>query len=232
MAIVVAPSRANASAMAWPIPRHDPVTRAILSFRRFIGCFSREWIGCLKPDARHSGVAVTCATVRQQCVNLRHHADGGAGRPHTGCSAAGHSRGRSRSGEPHDPQPTDPLGRIYAEWTEEFIANPDMSLRLMRWLFEDWQRATAEPEDVTYKSTEIGGVPGILVTPLTADPIPGAGVPARRRLRARLVGKSPQAGRPRRRAPAEPSPSSPTSGVRPSIPPGPARRRRRRSSTR
>ena len=68
------------------------------------------------------------------------------------------------------PQPTDPLGRIYAEWTEEFIANPDMSLRLMRWLFEDWQRVTTEPEGVTYKSTEIGGVPGILVTPLTADP--------------------------------------------------------------
>lgn len=67
-------------------------------------------------------------------------------------------------------QPTDPLGVIYTEWTEEFVANPQMSLRLMRWVFEDWQRATAEPEDVTYKSTEIGGVPGILVTPLTADP--------------------------------------------------------------
>ncbi len=67
-------------------------------------------------------------------------------------------------------RPMDPLGRIYAEWTEEFIANPDMSLRLMRWLFEDWQRVTTEPEGVTYKSTEIGGVPGILVTPLTADP--------------------------------------------------------------
>lgn len=67
------------------------------------------------------------------------------------------------------PRPTDPLGRIYAEWTEEFIANPDMSLRLMRWLFEDWQRVTTEPEGVTYKSTEIGGVPGVLVTPLTAD---------------------------------------------------------------
>jgi epsilon-lactone hydrolase len=67
-------------------------------------------------------------------------------------------------------QPTDPLGAVYAEWTEEFVANPQMSLRLMRWVFEDWQRVTSEPEDVTYKSTEIGGVPGILVTPLTADP--------------------------------------------------------------
>lgn len=67
-------------------------------------------------------------------------------------------------------QPTDPLGRMYAEWTEEFIANPDMSLRLMRWVFEDWQRVTTEPTAVTYESTELGGVPGILVTPLTADP--------------------------------------------------------------
>ncbi|MEN4477913.1 alpha/beta hydrolase [Mycolicibacterium cosmeticum] len=68
------------------------------------------------------------------------------------------------------PQPTDPLGAVYAEWTEEFAAHPDMSLRLMRWVFEDWQRVTTEPEDVTYKSTELGGVPGILVRPLTADP--------------------------------------------------------------
>jgi len=67
-------------------------------------------------------------------------------------------------------QPTDPLGRMYAEWTEEFIANPDMSLRLMRWLFEDWQRVTTEPSEVTYETTELGGVPGILVTPLTAEP--------------------------------------------------------------
>ncbi|WP_245839639.1 alpha/beta hydrolase [Mycobacterium aquaticum] len=66
-------------------------------------------------------------------------------------------------------QPKDPLGAIYAEWTQEFVAHPDMSLRLMRWVFEDWQRATAEPEDVTYQSTEIGGVAGILVKPLDAD---------------------------------------------------------------
>jgi len=68
------------------------------------------------------------------------------------------------------PLPSDPLGRIYAEWTVEFVAHPDMSLQLMRWIFEDWQRVTAEPEGVTYASTRIGGVPGILVTPLDADP--------------------------------------------------------------
>jgi epsilon-lactone hydrolase len=68
------------------------------------------------------------------------------------------------------PIPTDPLGRAYAEWTVEFTKFPDMSLPLMRWVFEDWQRVTAEPEEVTYSSTTIGGVPGITVIPLGADP--------------------------------------------------------------
>jgi epsilon-lactone hydrolase len=67
-------------------------------------------------------------------------------------------------------RPTDLLGDMYAQWTVEFEANPQMSLQLMRWVFEDWQRATAEPEGVTYRSTSIGGVPGILVQPLDADP--------------------------------------------------------------
>jgi acetyl esterase/lipase len=44
-----------------------------------------------------------------------------------------------------------------------------MSLQLMRWVFEDWQRATSEPENVTYASTRMGGVPGILATPLDGD---------------------------------------------------------------
>lgn len=68
------------------------------------------------------------------------------------------------------PRPSDPLGEIYAEWSVEFEANPEMSLQLMRWVFEDWQRATTEPEGVTYATTTIGGVPGVLVTPVDADP--------------------------------------------------------------
>lgn len=68
------------------------------------------------------------------------------------------------------PQPTDLLGEMYAAWAVEMNAHPDMSLALLRFVFDDWHRATAEPEDVTYKHTSIGGVPGILVTPLDADP--------------------------------------------------------------
>ncbi|MFF9346278.1 alpha/beta hydrolase [Streptomyces sp. NPDC014734] len=68
------------------------------------------------------------------------------------------------------PRPSDPLGEIYAEWSAEFEADPEMSLQLMRWVFEDWQRATTEPEGVTYATTTLGGVPGVLVTPVDADP--------------------------------------------------------------
>ncbi|WP_440708153.1 alpha/beta hydrolase [Herbiconiux sp. YIM B11900] len=66
-------------------------------------------------------------------------------------------------------KPTDLLGEIYAQWTVEFVAAPEMSLPVLRWVFEDWQRATTEPEGVTYATTAIGGVPGIAVHPIGAD---------------------------------------------------------------
>lgn len=68
------------------------------------------------------------------------------------------------------PRPTDHLGEVYAEWAVEMGRYPDMSTELLRIIFDDWQRVTAEPEGVTYKETVIGGVPGILVIPLSADP--------------------------------------------------------------
>lgn len=66
-------------------------------------------------------------------------------------------------------QPADLLGQIYAQWATEMAAHPDMSEQLLRIVFDDWQRATAEPEDVVYAHAEIGGVPGIAVRPLGAD---------------------------------------------------------------
>lgn len=68
------------------------------------------------------------------------------------------------------PRPTDLLGELYAHWIDELAAVPAPSTALLRLIFEDWQRATAEPEDVSYRSTNVGGVPGILVTPTDADP--------------------------------------------------------------
>jgi monoterpene epsilon-lactone hydrolase len=68
------------------------------------------------------------------------------------------------------PVPTDLLGEMYAQWIAEMTKYPDMSIDLLRIIFEDWSRATAEPEDVTYRETTIGGVPGILVTPIVSEP--------------------------------------------------------------
>ena len=69
------------------------------------------------------------------------------------------------------PNPTDHLGEIYKFWIDELgkLGDAPVSTELLRLIFDDWQRATAEPEDVTYKSTSIGGVPGILVTPIGSD---------------------------------------------------------------
>ena len=53
-----------------------------------------------------------------------------------------------------DPQPQDLLGEIYSQWAVEMAAHPDMSERLLRIVFDDWQRATAEPTNVTYEHTE------------------------------------------------------------------------------
>lgn len=69
------------------------------------------------------------------------------------------------------PTPTDPLGEIYAHWINELtlLGDAPLSTELLRLIFDDWQRATAEPENVTYQHTQIGGVPGILVTPIGCD---------------------------------------------------------------
>jgi monoterpene epsilon-lactone hydrolase len=68
-----------------------------------------------------------------------------------------------------NPKPQDLLGEIYAQWAVEMAAHPDMSEQLLRIVFDDWQRATTEPTGVTYEHTEIGGVPGIRVSPVGAD---------------------------------------------------------------
>ena len=68
-----------------------------------------------------------------------------------------------------NPKPQDLLGEIYSQWAVEMAAHPDMSEQLLRIVFDDWQRATAEPSGVTYEHTEIGGVPGIRVSPAGAD---------------------------------------------------------------
>jgi len=69
------------------------------------------------------------------------------------------------------PIPTDLLGEVYKHWIDELVKLGDapVSTELLRLIFDDWQRVTAEPTNVTYQHTVLGGVPGIKVTPLGAD---------------------------------------------------------------
>ncbi|RAS33158.1 alpha/beta hydrolase [Paraburkholderia bryophila] len=68
------------------------------------------------------------------------------------------------------PRPTDLLAEIYSQWATEMSRHPEMSVELLRIIFDDWQRATGEPEDVTYSSRTVGGVPGLWVSPKNAEP--------------------------------------------------------------
>jgi len=67
-------------------------------------------------------------------------------------------------------QPTDLLGEVYAQWVVEMGKYPDMSLQLLRIIFDDWQRVTAEPSDILYREEIIGGVGGLRVAPTESDP--------------------------------------------------------------
>lgn len=63
----------------------------------------------------------------------------------------------------------DALRDLYADWSAIMADNPQMSMRLFRSVFDEWGQATAEPEDVTYREGEVGGVPGIWCLPAGAD---------------------------------------------------------------
>lgn len=68
-------------------------------------------------------------------------------------------------------EPTDLLGEVYKHWIDELgkLGDAPISTELLRLIFDDWQRVTAEPTDVTYEHKAIGGVPGIMVSPFGAD---------------------------------------------------------------
>ncbi|MCK8672984.1 alpha/beta hydrolase [Rhodococcus sp. HM1] len=63
----------------------------------------------------------------------------------------------------------DVLRDLYADWSEIMAANPELSLRLLRSLFDEWHQPTVEPEGVTYREDTVGGVPGIWCLPQDAD---------------------------------------------------------------
>lgn len=48
-------------------------------------------------------------------------------------------------------------------------ANPNMTIPDLRAMFDEWEKPTLEPKDVTYKSDTVGGVKGIWAYPADAD---------------------------------------------------------------
>src|SRR4051794_11648094 len=63
----------------------------------------------------------------------------------------------------------DMLRDLYADWSQIMAATPDLTIRLLRAIFDEWHQPTVEPEDVTYREDTVGGVPGIWCLPAGAD---------------------------------------------------------------
>jgi acetyl esterase/lipase len=64
---------------------------------------------------------------------------------------------------------SDFLRALYKDWSDRMTANPAMTMADMRSLFDEWEKPTLEPEDVTYKTDRIGGVDAIWVYPIGCD---------------------------------------------------------------
>lgn len=68
-----------------------------------------------------------------------------------------------------DNREADFLRELYEDWSSRMAANPAMSIADLRSMFDEWGKPAREPEGVSYKSDEVGGVPGIWAFPQDAD---------------------------------------------------------------
>ena len=68
-----------------------------------------------------------------------------------------------------DGEGPDVLRDLYADWSQIMAATPDLTVRLLRALFDEWHQPTVEPEGVRYREATLGGVPGIWCLPQEAD---------------------------------------------------------------
>lgn len=57
------------------------------------------------------------------------------------------------------------LADLYTDWSSRMAADPDMSLPVMRDMFEEWHLATAEPTAVSYEEVEADKVPCLWCIP-------------------------------------------------------------------
>lgn len=63
----------------------------------------------------------------------------------------------------------DHLRALYQDWSDRMAADPQMSLPMMRSLFEEWHQPTREPEGVTYKDETVAGVAALWAYPVGAN---------------------------------------------------------------
>ena len=68
-----------------------------------------------------------------------------------------------------DVEGKDVLHDLYADWSQIMAATPDLTIRLLRSVFDEWHQPTVEPQGVTYREDTVGGVPGIWCLPEGAD---------------------------------------------------------------
>lgn len=63
----------------------------------------------------------------------------------------------------------DALRALYADWAQIMAGTPELPIRLLRSLFDEWHQVTGEVAGVTYEDGTVGGVPGIWALPDGAD---------------------------------------------------------------
>ncbi|MBV1883627.1 MAG: alpha/beta hydrolase [Pseudomonadales bacterium] len=61
------------------------------------------------------------------------------------------------------------LETLYQDWAARMAAEPEMTMEGLRSLFDEWEKATLEPEEVTYKSDNVAGINVIWALPVGAD---------------------------------------------------------------
>jgi hypothetical protein len=57
------------------------------------------------------------------------------------------------------------LEEMYANWQARMLANPNYTMEDLRAIFDDWHKPAFEPEQVTYRTTAVAGVPVIIAYP-------------------------------------------------------------------
>jgi epsilon-lactone hydrolase len=66
-------------------------------------------------------------------------------------------------------QEADALRALYQSWTDQMVANPNLTILNLRSMFDEWGQPALEPENVSYKSDHVGGVEAIWALPAGAD---------------------------------------------------------------